>query len=236
VVPFLSNYFTQNEFCAFPSRATLASSEMNTRLAHLTILSFILFVAVAGNLCAQTDPPQQAPTGRQSFVGEKLHVRGLPNFGKINDRLYRGAQPQAAGLEELKKLGITTIVDLRGEDREKVQWEKKRAESLGIRFIHIPVSGWSPPADSQVAQFLSIFRGNSDEKVFVHCRLGDDRTGVFVATYRIAFDKFLSDEALHEMYIFGFNGVWHPPMATFVREFPRRLASDTSLAPFKPVE
>jgi len=54
-------------------------------------------------------------------------------------------------------LGITTIVDLRGEDREKIEWERKRAESLGMRFVHIPVSGWSPPTDEQVVQFLSLF-------------------------------------------------------------------------------
>ncbi len=104
----------------------------------------------------------------QPALGEKLQIAGVHNAGKITDFLYRGAQPKQTGLSELKLLGINTIVDLRGEDREKIDWERKRAESLGIRFVHIPVSGWSPPTDEQVVQFLSLFRGEPGQKVFVH--------------------------------------------------------------------
>jgi len=53
----------------------------------------------------------------------------------------------------------------------------------------------------------------------VHCRFGEDRTGVFVATYRIASEKCLPEEAIKEMYFFGFNGLWHPSMRTFVHDF-----------------
>jgi protein tyrosine phosphatase (PTP) superfamily phosphohydrolase (DUF442 family) len=167
----------------------------------------------------------------RSAYGEKLRIAGIPNSGKINDHLYRGAQPQDTGLLELKKLGITTIVDLRDEDPAKSGWEEKRAESLGIRFLHIPVSGWTPPTNAQVAQFLSIFRDSPQDKVFVHCRYGEDRTGVFVASYRMAFEKLPPDQALKEMYYFGFNGFWHPSMISFVREFPARLRSAPALAP-----
>ena len=165
--------------------------------------------------------------------GDKVRITGVPNGGKINDHLYRGAQPRDYGLPELKKLGITTIVDLRGEDRSRINWEKKASESLGMRFVNIPVSGWGPPSYTQIAQFLGIFRDHPEEKVFVHCRLGEDRTGVFVAAYRMAFDRFLSDEALHEMYFFGFNGFWHPAMRTFVRDFPNHLTTDLHFEPLK---
>jgi tyrosine-protein phosphatase SIW14 len=164
-----------------------------------------------------------------SSYGEKLNVAGLPRFGRINDSLYRGAQPYAEGLQQLKKLGITTIIDLRGEDPHKVDWERKQAEALGIRFIHLPVSGWSTPSDEQVAQFFSIFRSKANEKVFVHCRFGEDRTGVFIASYRIAFDHWSSDQALSEMLVFGFNRLWHPSMASYIRSLPQRLQSDPIL-------
>jgi protein tyrosine/serine phosphatase len=167
-----------------------------------------------------------------SAYGEKLRIAGVPNSGKINDHLYRGAQPRDPGLVELKKLGITTIVDLRGEDQQKINWEEKRAESLGIRFVHIPVSGWSPPTNEQVVQFLRIFRDSPQEKVFVHCRYGDDRTGVFVAIYRMALEKLPPEQALKEMYFFGFNGFWHPSMSAFVRDFPSRLNAAPALVPF----
>ena len=167
-----------------------------------------------------------------SAYGEKLRIAGVPNSGKINDHLFRGAQPREAGLLELKKLGITTIVDLRYEDPATINWEEKRAGSLGIHFVHIAVNEWSPPTNEQVAQFLSIFHGNPQEKVFVHCHYGEDRTGVFVASYRMAFEKLPPAQALKEMYYFGFNGFWHPSMAAFVRDFPARLTSAPTLVPF----
>ena len=173
--------------------------------------------------------PQAAALSKRSAYGEKLRVMGIPNAGKITDQLYRGAQPRAGGIEHLKKFGITTIVDLRGEDSGMRDLEKKEAEALGIHFVSIPVSGWSPPSTDQVSQFLSLF-GNSRERVFVHCRLGEERTGVFVATYRMAAQKWPAEQAIKEMYFFGFNGFWHRAMVSFVREFPALLSSSPTLA------
>jgi tyrosine-protein phosphatase SIW14 len=198
-------------------------------LAFLFLLPFPLF--------AQTPSPSSAPGAAPAFPplahGEKLRITGIHNAGKISETLYRGAQPREVGLSELKILGITTIVDLRGEDREKIAWERKRAESLGMRFVNIPVSGWSPPTDEQVVQFLSLFRGDPGKKIFVHCRFGDDRTGVFTAVYRMAIEKWSAEQAMNEMYFFGFNGFWHPSMKTFVRDFPARFDSAPSFAPLR---
>lgn len=196
--------------------------------------AFIIFSTVISTSArAQTSLPPSTPVLRSAY-GERLKLNGLPNGGKINDALFRGAQPREQGLQELKNLGITTIVNLRGEDPDRIAWERQQAESLGIRFVNIAVSGWSPPSNEQIAQFLKIFRDHPKEKVFVHCRFGDDRTGVFVATYRMAYEGWPAQQALNEMYFFGFNGFWHPSMKTFIRDFPARLKTAPALASFHP--
>ncbi len=205
---------------------------MKRTLPLLALLSLLPGPLFAQDYERASTPPA-APAVAQPTFGEKLHLKEIRNAGKISDVLYRGAQPKEVGLSELKILGITTIVDLRGEDRGKVESERNLAESLGMRFVHIPVSGWSPPTDEQVVQFLSLFRSERGQKVFVHCRFGDDRTGVFVATYRIAFEKWSAQQAMKEMYFFGFNGFWHPAMKSFIRDFPARLNSAPSLAPLR---
>jgi protein tyrosine/serine phosphatase len=199
---------------------------------------FAILVAPFLSICTAQSSAPSASSATQSSAppvsfGEKLSVAGVPNAGKIDGSLYRGGQPHKNGLPELKKIGITTIVDLREEDRGKLDWERKQAASLGMRVIYIPVGGWSPPSNEQVARFLSIFRDHPGEKVFVHCHFGDDRTGVFVAAYRISRDRWTAEQAVKEMYFFGFHGTWHPSMKSYVLTFPSSLHSAPSLAPFR---
>jgi protein tyrosine phosphatase (PTP) superfamily phosphohydrolase (DUF442 family) len=230
VVLFPFNYFRINTFRVVASHATLLTSALKMKRAFSSLAVFFILPL---HLFAQSAAPASAPPLAQPAHGEKLHIAGIPNAGKVTDVLYRGAQPKEMGLSELKILGITTIVDLRGEDREKVEWERKHAESLGMRFVHIPVSGWSPPTDEQVVQFLSLFRSEPGQKIFVHCHFGDDRTGVFTAAYRMTFEKWSAEQAMKEMYFFGFNGFWHPAMKSFIHDFPSRLNSSPTLAPLR---
>jgi tyrosine-protein phosphatase SIW14 len=166
---------------------------------------------------------------------ERISLRGIQNAGRVTPFLYRGAQPSLADLSELKKLGVTTIVDLRGESASTSNQERSEAESLGIRFVHIPVGGFSAPSSAQLADFFSLLRASPPQTIFVHCEFGRDRTGVFIASYRIAFQHWSADQATNEMLAFGFNRFWHPSMTRFVRNLPKRLQSDpilkTSLPP-----
>jgi tyrosine-protein phosphatase SIW14 len=170
----------------------------------------------------------EGPSVPLAALAQKISVAGLPNAGKIGEALFRGAQPTAAGLTQLKQLGITTIVDLRGG--LDVVLERKRAEALGFRFIDIPISGWAPPSDEQVAQFLSLVHDSQGEKIFVHCRYGGDRTGVMIAAYRIAENHWSVKQAIEEMHVFGFHNHWHPSMETYIRKFPSNFASDPVFA------
>jgi tyrosine-protein phosphatase SIW14 len=202
---------------------------MRRRLFFLAIFCGVVSSPLPGQ--EKTPAPLLHSAASDPAYGEKLHIAGIPNAGKINDKLYRGAQPKQAGLVELKKLGITTIVDLRRDDPQKAERERQQAAALGMRFVYIPVSGWGPPSEEQVAQFLELFRNDPKPKVFVHCRFGDDRTGMFVATYRMAVDQWTLKQAMGEMYFFGFNGFWHPSMKRFIQEFPEHMRSSSALAP-----
>ena len=194
--------------------------------------------ATAASLHAQvtTSVPTPLAIARASFgaPAEKLKIAGVPNAGKISEALLRGAQPSAQGLAELKKLGITTIVDLRGNSGP-VARERAQAETLGMRFIDIPVSGWSPPSNAQVAEFLKLFQQDPTQKVFVHCYFGRDRTGVMVAAYRMSQQNWTADQAVEEMYSFGFHSHLYPAMKSYVRKFPATFAGDHTFAPLQPV-
>jgi protein tyrosine phosphatase (PTP) superfamily phosphohydrolase (DUF442 family) len=158
---------------------------------------------------------------------ERLQITGVENAGKIGDSLYRGAQPRGEGYAELKKMGISIVVDLRnskpvkragGETREQA-----KVEATGMHYVEIPTSAFLGPTQSQVAAFPQLLRDNQKQKVFVHCYFGDDRTGVMVATYRIAADHWTSDEAYNEMRAYHFHK-YLLLMGHFVKYFPAEFA------------
>jgi len=191
------------------------------------LLFALYFSCLPGSVSFRDSPALCSP--RSPSAAQKLSVRGISNAGKVSDSLFRGAQPHLSDLGELKKLGITTIIDLRRESHALRDEERLRAESLGLHFISIPVGGFSTPTSRQLAEFFSLVREASLQRIFVHCEYGEDRTGVFIASYRIAFEHWTSDQALAEMHAFGFHRHWHPSMVSFVLTLPDRLHTDPVL-------
>ena len=184
--------------------------------------------------CRSAPQPEIVPAAEKNpAFAERIHIKGVKDAGKINDHLYRGTQPDKEGLEELRKLGVTLIVDLRGEFTHNSKHEKKQAEALGMKFILIPGNGWTPPSDQQMAEFFAAVAERPRQTIFVHCGLGSDRTGVFLAAYRMAFEHWPPDETLAEMHEFHFKSFWHPAMKDYIRHFPQRLATSEALAPFR---
>jgi protein tyrosine/serine phosphatase len=170
---------------------------------------FLVLAGIAGGCAARQSA---AAWPQQHALAEKMAVFGIKDFGKVNEYLYRGAQPKEEGIEELKKLGIDTIVDLRGERRGLMEKERAHAESLGMRLVSIPGTGWSAPRDEQIAQFFSLASETPRREIFAHCWFGGDRDGMFVAAYRMAFDGWTAEEAVHEMRAFHYKEFMHPNM------------------------
>jgi len=122
---------------------------------------------------------------------------GLQNFYRVNENLYRGAQPTAQGFASLAHLGIRTVLDLREFDSRSLA-EKKMVEAAGMRYVNVPMQGTNTPSPASVAKALSVLNEKDAGPVFVHCRRGADRTGTIVACYRISHDGWKAAKALNE--------------------------------------
>lgn len=128
----------------------------------------------------------------------------LANFYRVTDGLYRGAQPDAAGMARLKELGIKTVVNLRDKhsDSDKIG-------PLGLKHVGIKVNTFTPQSE-QIAEFLRVACDPNNAPVFVHCHRGIDRTGMMCAAYRMVVCGWSKDEALDEMTNgpFGYDGMF----------------------------
>lgn len=128
---------------------------------------------------------------------------GIGNFGRVNDSLFRGAQPDETGLKNLKRLGIKTVINLRTTN-DLWKAEEAAAGRNGIAYTNVPLAGLGRPTEEQISRVLSIIE-TAPSPVFIHCEHGCDRTGAVIACYRIRHDKWSSQEALHEARQFGMS-------------------------------
>ncbi len=143
-------------------------------------------------------------------------LRGLSNVGRVDAGIYRGAQPAPEGYLTLKNMGIRTVINLRSRHSEK-----EEVESAGMRSVEIPMNILDVKEET-VRQVVAVMTNPANRPVYLHCRLGEDRTGVVVAIYRMAINGWALPEAEAEMQAFGFNDIWFNLM-----DLVRNYRSDT---------
>ncbi len=145
----------------------------------------------------------------------------IKNFGQMDDRFYRGAQPKEGDYKALAALGIKTVIDLR-DDSEA--YEKPAVEAAGMRYVNIPMDDKSYPKAGQIEAFLKLVDNPEIGSFYVHCAGGRHRTGVVGAVYRFMHNQWNYDQAYAEMKRYDFYSRWgHGPMKQFVQDYWQRL-------------
>jgi protein-tyrosine phosphatase len=144
--------------------------------------------------------------------------------------LWRGARPGPEAAAALVELGIKTVVSL-----ELLQDDRKAFEAAAINsrdsveIQYFQIRDWEPlvllapnKVDDHVAHFLAITR-TQPKPIFVHCRSGQNRTGIMVAAYNV-FDGADIEETILEMKKYG--GLWSKSDADYIRTLtPQRRAA-----------
>jgi tyrosine-protein phosphatase SIW14 len=181
-------------------------------------------MAFVGTSAVPQSRTQPAASAEHS-PAKKLTLPGVKNFGEVTPLLYRGAQPSPEGFKALAGMGIDIVVDARLSGKDA---ERKIVTGAGMQYVSIP---WHClfPKDKKIAQFLAVLRDNPKKKVFVHCRYGDDRTGMMIAAYRMAAENWTPEEAWKELQKFGFNHTLCFPLGSYEKSFPEHLKQNAEL-------
>lgn len=158
---------------------------------------------------------------------------GLQHLRTVEEGvLYRCGQPTPEQLAELiSRYKLRTVVCLRGsrDPDDPDAWERSErevCEAGGARFIPIPFNHKNPPTAAQVDQFLACVSSPESVPALVHCRIGQQRTGLFCALFRVRVQGVVPDVALREMDELGFNSGHrrHQRLFASFREHVERLA------------
>ena len=106
----------------------------------------------------------------------------LKNFYRLDEHVYRSAQPDRKGFQELKQLGIGSVLNFRDHHADD-----KDAKGLGLTLHRVEMEA-GEIRDEQVVQALRIIR-TAKGPIVIHCWHGSDRTGLVSALYRVLFQN-----------------------------------------------
>jgi protein-tyrosine phosphatase len=138
----------------------------------------------------------------------------IDEFGQVDSHVFRGARPKEKEFKNLKAIGVSTVIDL----TDNTPKEKGYVESLGMKYINIPIKDKTAPDIIQVFEVLQAL--DSKEVVFIHCAGGKHRTGIMIAVYRLKKYHYTFDQAYVEMKQYGFySSGGHDKQLKFIQQY-----------------
>jgi predicted protein tyrosine phosphatase len=138
---------------------------------------------------------------------------------KVSEGLTRGSRiDDPAAYASLTQQGFKGIVDLTLEGTR----DAEDGAAAGLHTLNVKILDNSAPTEGQMKQFLDFVTAPENSPAYVHCEAGKGRTGVAVASYRMAVDGWPADQAIAEAKKFGLS---LPNQLEFLRQFGARLAA-----------
>ncbi len=118
-----------------------------------------------------------APSPEAALELEPCTIAGLSNCVAAGEVTF-GGQPSPEALEYLAAQGYRTVISTRGEG--ELEWDERGVvESLGMRFVAIPMANpVSAISDDQVAQ-LDEALGTTAGPTLLHCSSGNRVAGLW---------------------------------------------------------
>lgn len=115
---------------------------------------------------------------------DHLFVRVLfPNRHRLGPRAWRAAQPLPYQLATVKRLGVRTVINLRGNDASTTQrLEKAACASLGLAYLDYRLRSRDAPTHAELHGLRDLFQ-RVEHPILLHCKSGADRAGLASVLY-----------------------------------------------------
>lgn len=144
------------------------------------------------------DVPYEATVPRPENWAVSIDKRF--NLWEMQPNLYRSALPDSEALPRLKALGIGTVINF--YQRSDSSW----LSAPQVRQIHLPLRADRITDTEALEALRAIRQAQAHGAVLIHCKHGQNRTGLIAALYRIVYQGWSKAEARAEMLGGGFGG------------------------------
>ncbi len=109
------------------------------------------------------------------------------NFAAVDPgRVYRSAQPGSNFADTATRLGLGSVLNLRGGSIRDPFYREELAtsERLGVDFYDIPISATKRPSPRELLTLVELLE-TCRYPLLIHCKWGSDRTGLVTALYQL---------------------------------------------------
>lgn len=120
-------------------------------------------------------------------------ISTIPFLGKPLPDVITGGQPNGAQFEALAKAGYKTVVNTRAHGEPLTDQEPQFVEQLGMRYVHIPISGGGDLSVDNAKRLAEALDGGLP--ALVHCA-SSNRVGALFALKAFHLDGQSADDAL----------------------------------------
>ena len=162
---------------------------MQLMTKRIVLLVLILWFAALSAADTQQRPANWA---------QPVESSALDNFFRLDDKVYRSAQPDRKGFEAAYGLGIRNVLNLRNYHSDD-----SKAKGFGLKLFRVKMEAGGLTAERMV-QALRIVR-EAEGPILIHCWHGSDRTGAVSAMYRIVFQGWSKEDAITELINGGYG-------------------------------
>ncbi|MEM6850159.1 MAG: protein tyrosine phosphatase [Pseudomonadota bacterium] len=121
------------------------------------------------------------------------------NVHALSPRMWRAFQPAPFHVRKFAKMGVRTIINLRGESPTGFYLlEKEACARLGVKLVNFKVFSREAPSRETLLAARTLFQ-DIDYPALMHCKSGSDRVGLMSALYLHGHENRPLTEALKQL-------------------------------------
>src|SRR5882672_7380816 len=156
---------------------------------------------IAGTLMAAAVSAQQVT---------KKDIAGISTFAQIESTIACGGSTTPGAIQEIKKMGFKSVINLRlaSEDGAQVEAEGAAVKAVGMNYVHLPFD-MQTPDPKLIDNFIAAVTLPANQPAYVHCAAGGRAAALWMVK-RVLADGWDESRALTEANALGLNDRFRP--------------------------
>ncbi len=133
------------------------------------------------------------------FVDHAIFRVSWTNFSRVGGQLYRSNHPMQRHIRSAARMGIKSLINLRGENPSSWYYlEAEACERYGVELVNFPVKSRDAPSKELIHGSKDLF-DRITYPALMHCKSGADRAGLMGVLYLLLHEGRPIEEAMRQL-------------------------------------